>query len=386
MDISALLNTRPATTGTVDPARGGTAAGPLQGDFQRALASAAGDTALPVDGLTLLGGAADGQPAPEAAARPAALIGEALLRAPLAPRATAGQAPATEDVARLNEDTRPDPVTPAGSEMPADPALTAPLAPAPAAPPSAPASGPVATTAAPVARAESRADTSRFTPAAPAPAQAADDAAAPLKAGTPAATAAAPFTLAVNPDDAGPLRAGSEAPMPTPTTAAAPAGATTGTGAGNAPASTTVTLQTPVASPGWGQELSQQVVSVARRGEQHMELHLNPRDLGPMSVSLKVDDQGAQAHFFSAHATVRGALEQALPQLREALAQQGIALGDAQVGDQPRQFAGGDANGQGQPGARGGAPALTGEPADDAATAPRAASAVVDRGGVDLYA
>ncbi|MCU5788790.1 hypothetical protein, partial [Alloalcanivorax marinus] len=78
MDISALLNTRPATTGTVDPARGGTAAGSLQGDFQRALASAAGDTALPVDGLTLLGGAADGQPAPEPAAGPAALIGEAL--------------------------------------------------------------------------------------------------------------------------------------------------------------------------------------------------------------------------------------------------------------------------------------------------------------------
>ncbi|UWN48878.1 Flagellar hook-length control protein [Alcanivorax sp. ALC70] len=76
-------------------------------------------------------------------------------------------------------------------------------------------------------------------------------------------------------------------------------------------------------------------MSLARRGDQHMELHLNPRDLGPLSVSLKLDDHGAQAHFFSSHAPVRGAVEQAIPQLRDALAEQGIALGEAMVGDQP---------------------------------------------------
>ena len=381
MDISALLNTRPATTGTADAARAGAGSDSVPGDFQAALAGAAVDTTSPVDGLTLLGGAADGRPAPDSSAPPAALIGEALLRAPLAPRAAREETPPSENTPPLAEDARQDEAIRVTAEVPADPALVATLAPAPVAPPTASAS-PVADAAAGAAPVKGRVDTGPVPAAAPQPA--ADDAAAPLKTGTPAP---APFTLAVNSDDAGPVRAGSEAPMPTPNTAAAPAVANTGTGTGNAPASTTLTLQTPVASPGWGQELSQQVLSVARRGEQHMELHLNPRDLGPMSVSLKVDDQGAQAHFFSAHATVRGALEQALPQLREALAQQGIALGDAQVGDQPRQFAGGDANGQGQPGAGGGgAPALTGEPVEEAAAAPRASSTVVDRGGVDLYA
>ncbi|MFP1682517.1 flagellar hook-length control protein FliK [Alloalcanivorax sp. C16-1] len=382
MDISALLNTRPATTGTADPARDASGSGSVQGAFQAALASAAVDTPLVTDGLTLLGGAADGRPAPDSSAPPAALVGEALLRAPLAPRASAEEAPASGDTPPLAEHARQDEATPVTAEVPADPALVATLAPAVPPSTSAGAVTDAATRAAPV---KGRAD-SGLVPTAAAP-PAADDGAAPLKAGTPAPAAPAPATLAVNPDEAGPVRTTAETPAPASAAASVgAAGPTSGTGAGNGPASTTVTLQTPVASPGWGQELSQQVVSVARRGEQHMELHLNPRDLGPMSVSLKVDDQGAQAHFFSAHAAVRGALEQALPQLREALAQQGIALGDAQVGDQPRQFAGGDANGQGQPGAGGGGPALTGEAVEDAAATPRATTAVVDRGGVDLYA
>ncbi|KAF0804078.1 flagellar hook-length control protein [Alcanivorax xiamenensis] len=93
-------------------------------------------------------------------------------------------------------------------------------------------------------------------------------------------------------------------------------------------------LTTTVGQPGWGQELGLQLAQWQQRGEHRVELHLHPAELGPLSVSLKVDDQGAQAQFFSAHGQVRQALEQALPQLREALAQQGISLGEASVSDQ----------------------------------------------------
>ncbi len=100
------------------------------------------------------------------------------------------------------------------------------------------------------------------------------------------------------------------------------------------PVTTSATISTTVGQPGWGQELGLQLAQWQQRGEHRVELHLHPAELGPLSVSLKVDDQGAQAQFFSAHGQVRQALEQALPQLREALAQQGINLGEASVSDQ----------------------------------------------------
>jgi len=147
------------------------------------------------------------------------------------------------------------------------------------------------------------------------------------------------------------------------------------------------TLQAPVASAPWNQQLGQQMVGLAQRGDQHMELHLNPRELGPLSVSLKLDDQGAQAHFFSSHATVRGAVEQAIPQLREALAEQGIALGEAMVGEQRQGFAG---NGDGQPGERGGSSNGGDTLAADSGTASGESvpvnRVISDGSGVDLYA
>ncbi|MFP1679505.1 flagellar hook-length control protein FliK [Alloalcanivorax sp. C16-2] len=162
---------------------------------------------------------------------------------------------------------------------------------------------------------------------------------------------------------------------------------TTNSSSAPSPATTTTvtTLHTPVAASGWGQELGQQVVSLTRRGDQHMELHLNPRDLGPLSVSLKLDDHGAQAHFFSSHAPVRGAVEQAIPQLREALAEQGIALGEAMVGDQPQQ----QFNGQTGDGQANGAPApALADTGDDATVtgAEPVRAAALPTSGVDLYA
>ncbi|WP_136255267.1 flagellar hook-length control protein FliK [Onishia niordana] len=93
-------------------------------------------------------------------------------------------------------------------------------------------------------------------------------------------------------------------------------------------------LTAPVATQQWQQQLGQQLIGMAQRGDQQMELKLHPTDLGPLSVTLKVAENGAQAQFLSAHSQVRSALEQAIPQLREALAHQGITLGDTSVGHQ----------------------------------------------------
>ena len=91
----------------------------------------------------------------------------------------------------------------------------------------------------------------------------------------------------------------------------------------------------PVSHPAWPSQLGQQLIQLVQRGgEQHVQMKLHPAELGPLSISLKMTEHGAQAQFLSAHAQVRQVIEQAIPQLREALAEQGISLSDTSVGEQ----------------------------------------------------
>lgn len=101
---------------------------------------------------------------------------------------------------------------------------------------------------------------------------------------------------------------------------------------------TTATLTGQVGTQEWNKGFGQQVVNMHLRGNQTMELNLHPQDLGPISITLKLSDASqAHAQFFSHSAQVRSAIEQALPQLREAMAEQGISLGQTSVGDQRQQ-------------------------------------------------
>ncbi|SOC56984.1 flagellar hook-length control protein FliK [Chromohalobacter canadensis] len=135
--------------------------------------------------------------------------------------------------------------------------------------------------------------------------------------------------------------------------ATASAAANASAAASAAGASATATLTPQVGMAEWGQSLGQQVVRMAQRGDQQVELRLHPAELGPLSVSLKMgDQQQANLQFFSAHGAVRHALEAAIPQLREALADSGIALGETSVGEQD-QFQQQSGEQQGQPGSRG---------------------------------
>jgi flagellar hook-length control protein FliK len=95
-----------------------------------------------------------------------------------------------------------------------------------------------------------------------------------------------------------------------------------------------VTINTPVTHDKWGDEFNQKITWLATSKEQSAELHLNPPQLGPMDVVLKVSGDQATALFTSPHAAVREAIEQALPKLREMMADNGIMLGNATVSDQ----------------------------------------------------
>ena len=106
---------------------------------------------------------------------------------------------------------------------------------------------------------------------------------------------------------------------------------------------TTHSIASPLGSNAWSSEFSQKISWLSNQQSQVAELHLNPPDLGPMHVVISVTDNQATALFTSPHSEVRNAIENALPKLRESLADNGIMLGNATVSDQtPRDSGAGN--------------------------------------------
>ncbi|MBV6273184.1 flagellar hook-length control protein FliK [Alcaligenaceae bacterium CGII-47] len=97
-------------------------------------------------------------------------------------------------------------------------------------------------------------------------------------------------------------------------------------------------VATPLSNPAWADAFSRQFVSMTQGRDMStphtIELRLDPPSLGPVRITMHISDAVAQAAFVSPHAVVRQAIENALPQLEQQLAQAGISLGQASVNDQ----------------------------------------------------
>lgn len=89
-----------------------------------------------------------------------------------------------------------------------------------------------------------------------------------------------------------------------------------------------------VGSNGWDKAVGQKVVWMVGEGLQSAELTLNPPDLGPLQVVLKVSNEQASASFSSAQPEVREALEAALPRLKQMLSDAGVQLTGFSVNSQ----------------------------------------------------
>ena len=160
-----------------------------------------------------------------------------------------------------------------------------------------------------------------------------------------------------------------------------------GTGLASAATMTNGAISTPVQSPQWPASFGQQILQMHQRGDQQMSLRLHPQELGPLSVSLTVQDQQAQLQILSAHAPVRAAVEAAMPQLRQALADSGIALGEAMVGDQG-QFQQGQSSDDDRPRGTSSAsgPLLAASGVDTSDDATLRQVALTPNGNINLYA
>lgn len=128
------------------------------------------------------------------------------------------------------------------------------------------------------------------------------------------------------------LKAPVEASVPTSTTIAAPGQSSTGLHGTTRPAGTeTLHLATPMKDQAWPAEFSQKVTWMATQDKQSAQITLNPPQMGPIEISLSIKNEQATAVFVAHNAEVRELLESALPRLREALADAGVTLGQADV-------------------------------------------------------
>lgn len=147
-----------------------------------------------------------------------------------------------------------------------------------------------------------------------------------------------------------------------------------------APVPTVVHVPTPADAPEFPKALGTQLSVLAQDGIQHAELHLNPVDMGPISVQIVLDGDQAKVDFGADSAATRQIIENGLPELAAALRDAGFTLSGGGVHSQAQNTRGGDGRSQGQGGG------AQGEPGGDE---PQAIARPVTRtraGGIDLYA
>ena len=145
-----------------------------------------------------------------------------------------------------------------------------------------------------------------------------------------------------------------------------------------------VNLATPVSAPDFAHHLGAQLSVLARDGVQQAELHLNPADMGPVSVHITMDGTQARIDFGADVAATRQVIEAGMPELASALADAGFTLAGGGVSQHPRGRGRGE-GGRGESGSGQGARRVTAANTD-AAPVSRMLRRTVSAGGVDMYA
>ncbi|KAF0193048.1 MAG: putative flagellar hook-length control protein FliK [Gammaproteobacteria bacterium] len=90
----------------------------------------------------------------------------------------------------------------------------------------------------------------------------------------------------------------------------------------------------PVDHADWGHELGDRVRWLVTQNVQTADIRLNPPELGPVRVHISIDQGQVSVTFTSHHAQVRDALQSAMANLGDLLAESGLNLAEGNVADQ----------------------------------------------------
>jgi flagellar hook-length control protein FliK len=164
--------------------------------------------------------------------------------------------------------------------------------------------------------------------------------------------------------------------------AAAPGAPATGSVSQDAGSTSAAHVRAAVGSPEFPQELGVQLSVLARDGIQQAELHLNPAEMGPVSVQIVMDGTQARIDFGADVAATRHAIEAGLPELASALRDAGFTLAGGGVS----QHAGGRQGSDGDGARRDGAGSRSVASVSDGENTSHVVRTRVSAGGVDVYA
>ena len=140
-------------------------------------------------------------------------------------------------------------------------------------------------------------------------------------------------------------------------------------------------LKSLVGSSDWNDELGTHLTWMTQKGLESGSLRVSPEHLGPVEVTISVQNGDASVWFAANHPDTRAALEQALPQLRQMFAGQGMNLADSGVSRQPLFQ-----QGSGNKGRQAGSQSVSGVSGVGGADAGSGSSSRVNLGLVDFYA
>lgn len=107
-----------------------------------------------------------------------------------------------------------------------------------------------------------------------------------------------------------------------------------------APAVPVLQLASPVGSHAFAQDLGQQVAWLGGQNIKQARIRLHPEELGSLDVSVSVAHGRVDVVINAHHPAAVTAVQQSLPQLDHMLAQHGLSLGHAEVGQQHRDNGG----------------------------------------------
>ncbi|USD38631.1 flagellar hook-length control protein FliK [Ferrimonas sp. SCSIO 43195] len=145
-------------------------------------------------------------------------------------------------------------------------------------------------------------------------------------------------------------------------------------------------LRQPVAAERMAPELRERMMMMINSRTSQAEIRLDPPELGALQVKIQMNGDQAQVQMHAAQAQTREMVEQALPRLREMLAQQGITLADTHISHGSGGQAGNEAgDGQGQHGQQGFGDGMV-EASDDTLAAVQQMTGRNADGGIDYYA
>ncbi len=130
--------------------------------------------------------------------------------------------------------------------------------------------------------------------------------------------------IATTSKDLSPADATPAGALPAPATSAAPA------------APPVLQLPSPVGSQTFAQDLGQQVAWLGGQGIKQARIRLHPEELGSLDVKVSVTHGRVDVVFSAQHPAAVAAVQQSLPQLDHMLAQHGLSLGHAEVGQHDR--------------------------------------------------